>query len=420
MSNSLYFSNLDPNRSILPVLDFRRNYLFQLLIWDSIVISDSQFLTDPRIHILMNGCDSHDLASQLSLSDPKEDFKGFEKLIENGLVEVAFRKDGETTFGTIQLWENMNASTNRVPFLPASRDYAEYLSELSTTSRVYDLSKISARFKSNLLSGVESSLKPSCDAEFGLVDMFNSDPVLFRDLKKYIDDLLHNETITQERYEQIYNYIYSCYSINISAETNCHISSKLEHIPFHLESGTGDFEEKVNQDELKDMCSTWGLNPAVLDLITIDEFIELRKRLDVFFKDGLIAQYYSGTLNRKDVDKFIIEWEKYIVCLETTLELMLRDAKKRLTDKYGKVHFSFDKIFKPFQIIHESDNWELVSSYIGLAPVIGTILDYADAGLQTIEMGVNLSRRHELKDIKKDLASVEALINGNTKIITKY
>ena len=51
--------------------------MLKLLVWDSIVLSDSQFLTDPRINVLMCGFDGKDLPKQLKMTDIKDEQEEF-------------------------------------------------------------------------------------------------------------------------------------------------------------------------------------------------------------------------------------------------------------------------------------------------------------------------------------------------------
>ena len=59
--SSVYLGDIDPNNRIMSPLWIRRHFMMKLLVWDSVVLSDSQILTDPRINVLLRGFDSEDL-----------------------------------------------------------------------------------------------------------------------------------------------------------------------------------------------------------------------------------------------------------------------------------------------------------------------------------------------------------------------
>jgi len=85
MSYSIYIGDIDPNNTVNPtqhVRDIRRAILFRLLLWDSIVLSDSQFLTDPCIAMMMDGFSEKKMGDHDAWDDISEWQRGFEKLLE--------------------------------------------------------------------------------------------------------------------------------------------------------------------------------------------------------------------------------------------------------------------------------------------------------------------------------------------------
>ena len=107
MSYSVYLGDIDPNNTIISSLEIRRDFMFQLLMRDSIVISDSQFLTDPRINHLMQEFEDDNLAKIRELGELEQWQKGFEYLINAGLVEVAYRSRNGSKDSITKTWENM-------------------------------------------------------------------------------------------------------------------------------------------------------------------------------------------------------------------------------------------------------------------------------------------------------------------------
>jgi len=181
MSYSIYIGDIDPNNTVNPtqhVRDIRRAILFRLLLWDSIVLSDSQFLTDPCIAMMMDGFSEKKMGDHDAWDDISEWQRGFEKLLEIGLVEVAHRTDiyGEQ-YTMLDVWNSMhNNPSASVPFLPPTPAYAKFLDTLPHQKKQYNLNSISQRFKSNLHNGISSGdfqLNPFDDTDRELTKILN-------------------------------------------------------------------------------------------------------------------------------------------------------------------------------------------------------------------------------------------------------
>ncbi len=107
---------------------------YDILMNKSIVMSDSQFLTDPRLQMLMSGYHDIELQNPHNLNRVESTKKDFEKLIQNGLIEVAVRKKNDKKYHFTEIWTGMNNSINPVPYLPDDNgDYATYLDTLPVT-----------------------------------------------------------------------------------------------------------------------------------------------------------------------------------------------------------------------------------------------------------------------------------------------
>ena len=437
MSYSVYLGDIDPNNTIISSLEIRRDFMFQLLMWDSIVISDSQFLTDPRINHLMQEFEDDNLAKIRELGELEQWQKGFEYLINAGLVEVAYRSRNGSKDSITKTWENMaDNDTKDVPYLPSKIDFAQYLDGISNIkSRTYDLPSIGGRFKDNLLSGAEDNaikLDMTNGTDYHLWEMFNQDKVLFRNILDYIRVELQEGRISQERYQQIYDYVYGCYSINISAETGCYVNTRLKHIPFHLESGTGDFEDNLGKQDFSKLRGTWALNPEVLDMIPLDEFVGLRKRMHRHFDDGILMKYYTGVLGPEDWTLFNDFWTDYT----QTIEDFMRDCIINMG--YRRKAELLERAYrKPEQATIKSGVLELVISGLGCASMVGCDLVIGNAlGVVGDVLGVidlfkasgkllssictSLSKKKSVDPVDQELAALNKYFSPDTRIITKY
>lgn len=424
MSYSVYLGNIDPNNDIVSSLEIRRSFMFQLLMWDSIVISDSQYLTDPRINHLMRGFEDSNLEKLSELGELDAWQKGFESLLSAGLVEVAYRSKNGLSDSIETTWQNMaGTDTKDVPYLPPNNRFAKYLDQLAIErSRTYDLASIGGRFKDNLLLGIEANalhLNMKDETDYNVNDMFNQDRVLFRNILDYIKLQLQKGKISQERYQQIYDYVYGCYSVNISAETGCYVNTELKHIPFHLESGTGDFKDNLGQQDFSKLRGTWALNPEILDMIPLDEFVGLRRRMRRHFDDGILMKYYTGVLDIKDWPLFKDFWIDYT----ETLEDFMRDCIRNMG--YKRKAELFDQIYrKPEQVTIKTGLSEFVISSLGMVPVVGDVLGVFDvlkaSDVLLDSIANSLSKKKSIDPIDQELIALNKYFSPDTKIITKY
>lgn len=308
-ANSIYLGDIDPNNEkILDPAAIRRRIMCDLLIWDSIVLSDSQYLTDPRIPRLMQDYDGPEskVPDGYIMRGVEKHQKGFERFLQSGLVEVSHRQKGDEVYTLQKVWQGMAASGN-VPFLPDTVHYASYLDSLAVSHRDYKLSSIADRFRNHLLAGVASGdfvLSATDETDQHLLQMFHQNPVYFRDIYEFIGKQRDADAITQERYEDIYDYVFSCYSVNISEEIGCYVSSKLESVPLHLDSSAGNFNEALAGANQGGVCPTWRLNPNALDMIPIDEFIDVRNEARKVMPNSELVNYYTGATRPKDWKDF--------------------------------------------------------------------------------------------------------------------
>ncbi len=325
MPKGVYIGDIDPNNTVASVREVRRNILFKLLLWDSIVLSDSQFLTDPRIAMMMSSFNRKHISPGHRFA-MDEWHGGFELLLQSGLVEVAHRTDALGEMYSIEdVWTSMdkNSSGGRVPFLPETSAYAEFLDQTSYHKRTYNLSKISEIFKTNLQKGFGTTLaiSPADDTDAELGRMFREQNVLFRAILQFIKEQLANGKITQARYDEIYKYVYGCYHINVPTVANCYVCTDYEKLPVHLELGNGVKEDKggegVDQGRLR---PTWALDPDILDLLPIGSFLKVRSAVQSHIDSGLLLKYNTGDLSEEEEKQYVDLWEDYTNKLEQALQ----------------------------------------------------------------------------------------------------
>ena len=418
---SVYLGDIDPNNEIISVLNIRRMMMFQLLIWDSIVLSDSQLLTDPRINVLMGQFSDEKTIKTYGLDDVAHSQKGFECLINAGLIEVAHRESerGKTDF--LELWTKMSQKdTKDVPYLPFSPDYAVYLDGLGGQSRSYKLSSISQRFRSNLIEGIEKEsfiINGNDDTDLELKRIFNERQVLFRNILDFLQTQLKNGAITQARYNEIYRYVYSCYSVNISAETGCNISTRFENLPLHLDSGEGDCEESGFAPKVDQLRPTWSLNPFILDYISFEDFVKIRKKLQLVFDNGKLIDFYKGNVNERDWSEVKDLWETFTIILEDELKNHMRDLMYR---KYSADN-PLKNANKLSQNIFVSNGVELVKNIFSFAlEPVGLVFGTIDLIRSLCGEIYCLTKKKSIVSAREQERTIRQFIEGKTRIVTKY
>lgn len=429
MSYSIYIGDIDPNNVVDSVRSVRRNILFKLLLWDSIVLSDSQLLTDPRIALMMDGFSvKHADLSFAKKNEVLDWHKGFEELMQSGLIEVAHRRDiaGERLTMS-DVWTTMkNNRSAQVPYLPTTQDYADFLDSTFYHTREYDLKKISARFKSNLHAGIANGrllLDPDDATDIELTRILLQDEILFRDLLKVIRESLNKGLITQARYDEVYSYIYSCYQTNIPAEVNCSICTNFENLPLHLDLG---YDSDFNGPEIDErrMRPTWALDPTILDLLPMDAFLAVRKAVSPHIKSGLIMKQKTGELLPEQLNEFYDAWADYTEELECALRIELVNAYEHVDGIVCKQFTSSQKRVK-------SGLLELIFNIAKIAvttaaPITSLafdIADYGKTGAETIGSFIMLNNKREMDYIVQQKSEMYAYIKKcmmGTKIITRY
>ena len=343
MSNSLFFADIDPNQTWNAVTAkvLRRILLSRLLVWDTVVVSDSQMLQDPRFRIMMSPPTGEkkrrfNQAGDNQFDDLEDWQHGFDHLLKDGLVEVACRKGKDGPSSLLRTWSDMNKSENRVPFLPQSESYANFIEKIGYSARVFELSNVARRFRHNLQEGISNHVikfEKHNDAYQEYINLISADYVQLRDILALLDAQMNDGAITCDEHNLIYQFSFQCYSINVPAETGCYVSAKLDHIPLFLPSGTYDGidgSKYINQSKLR---PTWAIDPVALDLLPIEAFVEMRKNLKNEIASGLILKAKEGNLQSgRDAAEFYSIWESYTSKLEEEMKRSLRVTRDKLNE----------------------------------------------------------------------------------------
>lgn len=381
MPKGVYIGDIDPNNTVASVREVRRNILFKLLLWDSIVLSDSQFLTDPRIAMMMSSFNHKyiDPANRY----PMDDWHGgFELLLNSGLVEVAHRTDAVGEMLSVEdVWTSMNKNSGagRVPFLPRTSAYAEYLDQTAYHKRTYNLARISEIFKTNLQKGYGTALSvsPTDDTDLELGRMFREQTVLFREILQFIKTQLANGKITQARYDEIYKYVYGCYHINVPTVANCFVCTDYEKLPVHLELGSGVKEDKGGDVDQSKLRPTWALDPRILDLLPIGSFLKVRSAVQAHVDSGLLLKYNTGELTEDEKKEYQSCWESYTATLESALMEAFREHYEAIDDIVSSAYV-------PRQQRITNGTLEIVANMVvkpaisAAVPLAGTLFSAAD------------------------------------------
>ena len=421
MKNAIYLGDIDPNNTILPVMNIRRTIMFQLLIWDKIILSDSQFLTDPRLNILMHGYNSDQVCQKYNITDVEESLKGIESLFQNGLIEVALRQNSNSESDLYNTWLNMSKSEKKVPYLPEDENYVHYLKSLSYHTHSYKTDNMSQLFQNNLESGINTDpLRGGItlhrnDVETELKRMFQEKAPLFRNILDFMQKQVKEGKLSPERYQRLYDYVYSCYSVNTSAVLGCNINTKFAHIPFHIESGSEYIGNNISQKQVERLRPTWALNPIFLDHLTFEEFTQIRRQL----KTSKVREFYTGSVESPWVE---IEdaWESYTLQLENAIKLAMYEKKDALNTRLIKELSGEKYITNPTQQTIVTPVYEVVKSLVSFVPVVGNAMGVIDFAKTLCDSVVTISKYEENMAFARDYADISQLVSKETRVITKY
>lgn len=442
--SSLFFGDIDPNQvgQAITATQMRRQLLYRLLIWDNIVVSDSQMLQDPRFRVMMEPTVVQDLLmrvqdlpmrvqnlmtrNQLNEDKQFDDLegwqRGFELLLKSGLIKVA-RRDGSKLTET---WSEMNERENGVPFLPRSESYSKYIEEVGYTASDYKLSSVADRFSQNLRNGIDTKAIPldnSNSAHLALQELMCQDGVLLADILALLKKQLDAGTITLEEKDRFYQFSFQCYSVNVPAALGCNISAKLRQIPLFLPSGTYDgvYEAALlNQNRMR---SSWAIDPEALDLLPIEAFINLRKKLKDDLKENfsLLLKQQEGNLQPEEVKEFYEVWETFIETLQEEMKSGLRAERDKLneitTKGYKSAQDQLENTFTEF----------VTNEVVSAIPGVGTVKSAVDAYKKVKEVKDTLivfnqkkAQPYFVEHHDKIQRYLDSLYDRDVSIITKY
>jgi len=391
------------------------------LIWDKIILSDSQFLTDPRLNILMSGYCSDEVCRKYGVSDIDNSLKGVETLFRDGLIEVAMRQNAGGQSDLHSTWQQMSKSEKKVPYLPDDENYVHYLKSIPYRSQTYQTTNMAARFQHNLEAGIHTDplkggfLLQNNDVETELKRIFQESAPLFRNILDFMREQKAKGNLSPERFQCLYDYVYSCYSVNISASLGCNINTKFAHIPFHIESGKEYLGNNVSAQQVERLRPTWALNPVYLDHLSFGEFAQLRSRLNT----AQVREFYLGAVESPWA---VIEeaWEDYTIQLENAIMRAMYEKKDAISSRLIDELSDGKYLTNPRQYIMVTPLFEVVKSLVSFLPGVGSILGVTDFAKSLYGAVVTLSKRNEKIALAEEYRSISKLVSRETRVITKY
>lgn len=427
-ARSIYIGDIDPNNNIDPVTHVRRNILFKLLLWDSVVFSDSQILTDPRIAMMMDGFSEKKMGDHEAWDDINGWHRGFEMLFDEGLVEVAHRTDkfGEP-ISLSQLWESMRKDTTaEVPFLPPTPAYANFLDKTFHKKREFGTREMADIFKSNLHSGIAKGvlrLRESDDTDRELTAILLQDTVNFRNILKLIKAQAEKGQISAQRYNEIYHYVAGCYHTNIPKVVHCDVSAKFEDLPLHLDLGYETEESIILPDEKK-LRPSWVLDPNILDLLPMESFIRVRRSIEPHLHNGILMRQKTGEMQEKELGEFYDVWESYTQTMEIMLKKELSATYRNIDEITSKRYVSSQKRFQSGIVdILCNVAKTSVSALIPGAELLFDIAEFGKMGAESIGNLIMLNSKKEMEYLiqqKREMFDyIEKCMLG-AKVVTRY
>ncbi len=380
MSESIFFADLDPNQASMAASarSVRRDLLSRLLIWDSVVVSDSQMLQNPCFRAMMSPTVLQErkmgLPDEDGPFDDLEDWqRGFEDLLKSGLVEVACRSDGGECTPLSATWAGMHKRSRPVPFLTWDRQYADYLEkEVGYRSRPYDRSRVADRFRSNLQAEAEKGsvpLSPGSPAMRDFERLISAESVNLADIKSMLEQRGRAGELRPDEVADAYHFCFRCYNINVPAELRCYLSAPPDQLPLFMESGTYDGVNSAEYVDKTKLRPSWAIDPAALDLLPLSAVAELRSAVQPELDTGLILKAMEGNLPQKSVPEYYDVWASYT----TKLEDAMLDALYATKTALNKI-MTADWI--PAQEQFELGCRELVINHlVSRIPVVGEVLE---------------------------------------------
>ena len=416
MSYEIYLGDIDHNNDscMQTAGELRRSLMLKLLMWDSIVLSDSQLLTDPRMSGLMSAFSPQNA--------PVEDWqRDFEALLRSGRIQVAYRKT-DARADMYSVWKSMRDKAVPVPHLPETEKYARYIDGLSQVHREYDLNSISLRYKTNLCKGLDSE-ELQLDRKNPVDDRFlrvieENDVVLMRELLQVIKTALDAGEISPQRYELLYRYIYSNYQINLPQEIDCFSSSHLEDIPIHLSSCDNvELGEGPEADPSR-IRPTWIFSNQALDLLPTSAFVEILEKVKLPQVTEAVMGQAFGAMEEEQLRLYYDAWEDYTRTMERELARALLATKNQLVQITSEA-------YQTTQQRRKSAGVKLITNLISAClPVVGNIFGAVNSVKENVEAVILMKNAAQADKILRQRDSLIAFTDGlatrELSIVTKY
>jgi len=280
---------------------------------------------------------------------------------------------------------------------------------------------MSRMFREKLCSGlmVDPSLcgiLGNSSIDNNLQQLFCKSTPLFREILDYMrvkeGDINGNSKNgkTRNRYQELYDYVYGCYHLNIPEALGCNINTKLRNIPFHIAVGEDYYGHNPEPDQIAGFNSAWTINPDYLDAISFEEFVEIRKAIS-----GLLPyarEFLLGNI-KSDMKTLEYNWNNYITILALCIENTLLKKNIKLKEKEHRLS-------RPAFEIFSSPALEIAKMPLSIIfPAIAAVenaVDMINLGMSAI---VTLSKKATATRQQIDEISKLINVNGNTRIITK-
>ncbi len=300
------------------------------------------------------------------------------------------------------------------------------------------------RFKHNLLAGTEDKqaliLNRNDETDQELRKMFHAPNVLQRDILDFISRQRADGVITQARLEEIYDYTFGCYNVNISAylndkyaseyhNYNCLLSSEARHMPIHLESTIGNkivSADHLDFDKLRPI-SYWAFDDDCLSLLSTEAFLDLRKRMQKLIDEDLMMVFRTGNITHDNYYNFVEYWNDFASQLErSTMSVMYNDHVK--IDEELKKMNKYMSAKERLQYLKnegmKNDLVEIVNVVLSSVPIIGSVASYSGLVLERFystkeisECVTNIPREDQLKERNSMLSTY---LENKKTILTKY
>ncbi len=413
-NNALFMSKFDQTSEDdrITTHSLRRDILRNLLMWESVIITDSQANNSKEFEELITNKRGLLLETEC----------GMDKLLEQGDIEIAIRcKNGEKQT-LYSLREDHKNNYKNLPYIPEA-NYSKFLDKHTSSKIYYDLDDVADLFRQKLERDLRQyvPLHDKWSREFHkelLAYVQESPQVNFSDLLNKLNIFTEEKKISIDERKAYYNMIYSDYSSNIPDSLGLYFETLKDDIPVSAEMG-----DECLSNQIEKFCEkgiiirdSWALSSEIFDYLPTEAFIEVRNEIKPKISENRLKKFLNSQINNKrDLEDCFDFWNDYVKNLEIALNnklCMTRDELNALKMKQYvlKTQFIKDGAMSILSFII-SQKYPLLGTGMGAALSIKGMVDIVSAFV--------ISKR-KAQEIEYRENQIKTYLDYKKPVIAKY